>query len=126
MTQHCITLPKHEHPGAPGACRIGPIVASSAILGKDPDTGVMPDDAETQSRNAFINMKRLLAAYDLDEHDVVKLNIFVKDVAYREASLNAWYECYPDENRRPARHSLTVPINIGLIQLEFYAVVSDG
>ena len=50
----------------------------------------------------------------------------MKDVAYREATLNAWYECYPDETRRPARHSLTVPINIGLIQLEFYAVVSDG
>ena len=86
----------------------------------------MPDDADTQARNAFINMKRLLAAYDLDEHDVVKLNIFVKDVAYRDATLKAWYECYPDETKRPARHSLTVPINIGLIQLEFYAVVSDG
>ena len=56
----------------------------------------------------------------------MKLNIFVKDVAYREATMNAWLECYPDETKRPARHSLTVLINIGLIQLEFYAVVSDG
>lgn len=126
MRQQCITLPKHEHPGAPGACRVGPIVASSAILGKDPESGVMPDDAETQSRNAFTNMKRLLAAFGLDEYDVVKLNIFVKDVAYRDATLKAWYECYPDETRRPARHSLTVPINIGLIQLEFYAVMKGA
>jgi 2-iminobutanoate/2-iminopropanoate deaminase len=115
-----------EHPGAPAACRIGPIVASSAILGKDPVTGVMPADAETQSRNAFVNMKRLLALYGLDEHDVVKLNIFVKDVAYRQATLDAWLACYPDPKQRPARHSLTVPINVGLIQLEIFAVVRDA
>jgi enamine deaminase RidA (YjgF/YER057c/UK114 family) len=48
------------------------MIASSAILGTDPVTGVMPDDADTQAKNAFINMKRLLAEYGLDEHDVLK------------------------------------------------------
>ena len=126
MRQECITLSGQNHPNAPAACKIGPMIASSAILGTDPVTGVMPDDADTQAKNAFLNMKRLLAAYGLDEHDVLKLNIYIKDIAHRPATMKYWLECYPDEAHRPARHSLTVPINIGLIQLEIYAVTRDA
>jgi 2-iminobutanoate/2-iminopropanoate deaminase len=126
MRQQSLTIPGLEHPGAPSACRIGPIVASSAILGRDPETGEMPEDIESQSRYAFTNMKRLLAAFGLDEGDVVKLTMFVKDKADREVVRNHWYECYPNEAYRPARHTLVVPINVGRVQLEILAVVRDS
>ena len=125
MRQQSITIKGLEHPGAPSACRIGPIVASAGILGTDPSTGEMPDDVETQAKNAFTNMKRLLAEFGLDAGDVVKMTNFVSDAADRLVLRKYWAECYPDEAHRPARHTIVSPLNIGKIQLEIFAVVRD-
>ncbi len=126
MPQQSLTIPGLEHPGAPSACKIGPFIASSAIIGRDPQTGEIPADADTQARYAFANMKRLLAAYGLDEGDVLKLVMFVKDKADREVVRKHWFECYPDEEHRPARHTVVVPINVGLVQLEILAIARDA
>lgn len=126
MRQQSVSIKGLEHPGAPSACRIGPIVASSGILGSDPVTGEMPGDVETQARNAFVNMKRLLAEFGLDEGDVVKITNFVGDAAHRIVLRKYWAECYPDEGHRPARHTIVSPLNIGLVQLEILAVARDA
>ena len=127
MRQKGITVKGLEHPASvPVACRIGPILATSAVLGKDPETGHLPDDAEAQARNAFINLKRVLAAAGMDVGDVVKLTIFVLDNKYRDVVYKYWNECYPDPQRMPARHTLLQPIGVGLIQLEALAVAKDA
>lgn len=86
----------------------------------------MPDDLETQARNVFVNMKRLLAEFGLDEGDVVKVTNFVAQAEYRLVLRKYWAECFPDESKRPARHTIVGPLNIGLVQLEIFAVARDA
>jgi 2-iminobutanoate/2-iminopropanoate deaminase len=51
----------HNAPIPLGA-RVGPLICSSGISGKDPATGQLPTDATAQVRLAFANMDALLAA----------------------------------------------------------------
>ncbi len=127
MRQIAINIEGHEHPAAvPVACRIGPILATSAVLGKDPVSGELPDNAEEQARNAFINLRRVLEAAGMDLGDVIKLTIFVLDNKYRDVCYKYWNETYPDPQHMPARHTLLQPVGIGLLQLEVLAVAKDA
>ena len=67
-----------------------------------------------------------LAEFGLDEGDVVKVTNFVQHAEGRLVLRKYWAECYPDESHRPARHTIVGPLNIGLIQLEIYAVAKDA
>jgi len=127
MRQQTVNVKGLEHPAAvPVACRIGPILATSAVLGKDPASGELPEGAEDQARNAFINLRRVLEAAGMDLGDVVKLTIFVLDNKYRDIVYKYWNETYPNPERRPARHTLLQPVGIGLLQLEALAVAKDA
>jgi len=125
MTKKSIHVKGLEHPAnVPVARRIGPFLATSAVIGKDPATGELPADAEDQARNAFVNLRRVLEAAGMSLDDVIKLTIFVFDNKYRDLVYKYWNETYPDPQRRPARHTLLQPIGVGLIQLEALAVAS--
>ena len=50
--------------GREAACRVGPILVTSRIMGKDPDTGHMPSDPDAQAELCFKNLKRVLAELD--------------------------------------------------------------
>ena len=65
MRQKSIEVPGLSHHGAPipTACRVGPILVTSRIMGKDPDTGQMPSDPESQAELCFANLKRVLKKY---------------------------------------------------------------
>ena len=122
MTQQVINLKGHEHPqDSPLACKIGPLLSSGAITGKDLETGTMPPDADTQARNAFINMKRVLAAAGMGLEDVAKLTIYLADDKYRDAAIKHWALTFPDPNRRPTRRTLLAPIHAGIVQVEIIA-----
>jgi len=122
MPQQVINLEGHDHPQAsPLGCKIGPLFSSGAITGKDLDTGTMPPDAETQARNAFINMKRLLAKAGMGIEDVAKLTIYLKDEQHREIAIKHWALAFPDPNHRPTRRTLIAPFHFGVIQVEIIA-----
>jgi len=127
MRQKSIEVKGLEHNAPiPMACRIGPILASSGIGGKDPATGKLPAEPDRQAFHCFDNLKRVLAAGGLDLGDVVKLTVFVVDESHRDAINKYWNECYPDPHRRPARHTLVAPLRGGqLMQLEALAVSKD-
>jgi len=93
----------------PVGCRVGPIFASSGVGGRDAATGEMPTDTETQARNAFVNLDRILAAAGFDWGDVVKVTVFVTEEGFRDVVNRYWVERYPDPDRRPARHTLVMP-----------------
>lgn len=117
----------HHNAPIPAACRVGPILATSAIAGRDQASGKLPPDADGQARHAFANLKRLLAEGGMDLGDVVKLTVFVTDDKFRDAINKYWIECYPDETRRPARHSLVGPLRGGLLlQIEALAVAKEA
>ena len=79
MRQKSIEVEGLSHHGAPipTACRVGPILVTSRIMGKDPDTGQMPSDPESQAELCFANLKRVLKAGGMDLGDVVKLTVYL-------------------------------------------------
>ena len=119
---------QRPHHGAPipTACRVGPILVTSRIMGKDPETGVMPTDPESQAVLCFENLKRVLAAGGMDLGDVVKLTVYLVSDSYRTAVNKPWHEHYPDPEHRPTRDSLVMPLRGGnLIQIEAWAIAKE-
>lgn len=122
-----IHLPRVGHKAPiPLGARVGSLIWSSAIAGKDPATGDLPADVQAQVANAFANMRALLQAGGASLADVVRLTVTQCDEAVR-APLNAhWLECFPDPADRPARHVLTHPLQHGMwLQLEVVALVQQ-
>lgn len=117
----------HHSAPIPAASRVGPILATSGIGGRDPATGKLPEDVDGQARFAFENLKRLLEAGGMDLGDVVKITCFVTDDGFRTAINKYWTQCYPDAARRPARHTLVMPLRGGmLLQLDALAVAKES
>jgi len=107
----------------PVACRVGNTLATSAIGGRDLKTGKLPPDGDTQARNAFESLKVILAKGGMGLGDVVKITCFVTDDNLRESINKYWNECFPDEHKRPARHTLVLPLRGGvLLQIDATAV----
>jgi 2-iminobutanoate/2-iminopropanoate deaminase len=108
----------------PVASRVGPLLCSSAIAGKDPVTGHLPADAVAQAQNAFVNMRRVLEAGGATLADVAKLAITIHDNGVRGAVNAEWLACFPDPDDRPARHVVVHGLQHGMaLQLEFIALV---
>ena len=114
----------HNAPIPLGA-RVGRLLCSSAISGKDPASGKLPTGAGEQTQQAFVNLRAFLAAGGAGLQDVVKLTVYVKDDTVRDAVNTEWLECFPDPRDRPARHILVVDLQHGMwLQLEVTAVTS--
>lgn len=113
----------HNAPIPLGA-RVGALLCSSGIAGKDPATGALPADAGQQVRYAFANLEALLAAGGATLTDVAKLTVYVKDQSQREAINAEWQRCFPDPDDRPARHTLVYELQHGMaLQLECLALI---
>src|SRR5688500_18131172 len=118
---------RHNAPIPMGA-KVGNILYSSAIGGAAPDTGVVPEDIETQCDNAFLTLRNLLEKAGGTIDDVVRINVFMKDEANRAKINKPWLEMFPDEDNRPARHQIVIP-NMPEpydVQIEVIAVLQEG
>ncbi len=113
----------HKAP-IPLAARVGPLLCSSAIAGKDPSSGALPADGALQCAQAFANMKAVLAAGGASLADVVRVSVTLADDALRDAINAEWLACFPDPDDRPARHIGVQPLQHGMqVQLELMAFV---
>jgi 2-iminobutanoate/2-iminopropanoate deaminase len=116
----------HNAPIPLGA-RVGELICSSGIAGKDPATGQLQPDAASQARAAFDNMQRLLEAGGANLADVAKLTIYAKDNSVRDAINAEWLRSFPDPADRPARHILLQDLQHGMwLQLEFIALIQKA
>jgi len=116
----------HNAPIPLGA-RVGPLICSSGISGKDPANGQLPADPQTQVRLAFSNMDALLASAGATLAHVVKLHITLQDGAMRDAINEAWVSRFPDPEDRPARHIVMHELQHGMVlQLEVTALVTSS
>ena len=114
----------HKAPIPLGA-RVGPLICSSAIAGKDPADGSLPADGGAQVAHAFANLRALLAAGGAGLQHVVKLAVTLADDGLREAVNAQWLSCFPDADDRPARHVVVQPLGHGMqVQLEVLAWVA--
>jgi len=110
----------------PVASRVGNVIATSAISGRDPKTGKLAADVDGQARLAFENLKTILAAGGMGLGDVVKITCFVVDDAHRDSINKYWLECYPDPHKRPARHTIVLPLRGGVqLQIDALAIAAS-
>src|SRR3979490_3350478 len=95
---------KHENP-IPNASRIGSILMSSIISGRDPETSTMPPDLAGGVSSVFKQIKLGVEAAGGSVDDIIKVNFWMKDPATGRAALNGeWAKMFPDPDSRPARH----------------------
>jgi 2-iminobutanoate/2-iminopropanoate deaminase len=129
MRQRSVLLDKvgHKATPIPLACRVGPILATSGVMGRNAETGVMPEDAAGQIEGCFDNLKAILAEAGLDLGDVVKFTFYVKEEQFRAAIDPVWLRYYPEPTQRPARHTQVAPTRGAvLVQLEVLAVAKEA
>jgi 2-iminobutanoate/2-iminopropanoate deaminase len=114
----------HGKTPIPMGARVGNMLFSSGIAGKDPATDQLPADAAAQVRFAFRNMRTLLAQGGASLEDVGRVTVLVNDESVRELINEEWLKCFPDPHDRPARHTTVHALRGGmLVQLELIAVV---
>lgn len=126
MQQRNIIQTEHA-PAAIGpysqAIRAGNLVFASGQLGLDPQTGKLQDGVEAQARQALANVKAVLAAAGTSVEKVVKVTLFLANMA-DFAKVNAIYgEVFNQEP--PARSTIQVaalPLG-GLVEIEVVALV---
>lgn len=110
----------------PMGARVGNMLYSSGLMGKDPSNDTLPSDSASQARLLFENLRTLLRNGDASLDDVVHVTAFVKDNGQREALNAEWVACFPDPHDRPARHTQVADLQGGmLMQLEIVAVVQE-
>ena len=101
----------------------GELVFISGQPGIDATSGEVPAEFETQARNAFDNLARVVAGAGLEMSDVVKTTIYLSD-ASQFVTLNALFGKY-FATSPPARATPIVQLPKGLlISIEAVAVRS--
>ena len=115
----------HGNP-IPNASRIGNIMMSSVISGVDPGTRNLPADLTGQVANLFTHIRSAVEAAGGSPENIIKINFYMKDPATGRAALNGeWVKMFPDENSRPARHTLALGgESNALVTCDFVAVFS--
>lgn len=114
---------KHANP-IPNASRIGNLVMSGAILGRDPETGKPAATLEAQCALVFRYMRETVEAAGGTPDDIIKVTVWLKDPSDREALNAEWTRMFPDPHSRPARHAQKdVMDGPNLISCDFTAVI---
>lgn len=115
--------------GMVDAVRAGDFLFLSAVRGREPRTGAFADGIEDQTRQAFSNLGRSLSQHGLGMGDVVKVTVFLGDLALRTGFHAVWQETFGD--RPPARIVVQVsdpnpvPDGKALFALDVIAYVGD-
>lgn len=114
---------KHTNP-IPNASRIGNLLMSGVILGRDPKTAEMPTSLEDQCVNMFAHMRAIVEAGGGSTDDIIKMTVWLQDRSQRGPVNTEWLKMFPDPHSRPARHALQMDMDGGaLVQCDFTAVI---
>jgi len=114
----------HENP-IPMGCVVGNMMMTSGIFGMEPHTRKFPDDIEGQCKLMFENVRRVMEAAGGTTDNIIKMVVWAKDKAFKNAVNKEWNAMFPDEHSRPARHTMLYGGFGGnaLIQCEIVAVL---
>lgn len=104
--------------------KIGNIVYSSAISGLEPNAKSPPSDPDQQAEVLFRNIRTFMEHAGGTPDDIIRMTVYVKEEQYRDSINKEWLKMFPDENNRPARHTLKAPVRgEALFQVEVIAVL---
>jgi 2-iminobutanoate/2-iminopropanoate deaminase len=116
----------HANP-VPAAARIGDLVYSGAITGRDPETKVLPPDLDTQCVHLFAHVRQIVEAAGGTTDDIIKITVYLRDFRDRAALNREWEAMFTDPDDRPARQALPADLDGDMrVQCDFVAVLSDG
>jgi 2-iminobutanoate/2-iminopropanoate deaminase len=111
----------------PAASKIGQFVYSGGVSGTGESEAETPEaELAAQCGRAFENMEKIVRAAGGTPDDIVKVTVFSRDRAFRDAINEEWVAMFPNPASRPARHTLVYDLpGRMLVQLEFVAVLSN-
>jgi 2-iminobutanoate/2-iminopropanoate deaminase len=116
----------HVNP-IPAACRIGDLIYSGVITGRDPGTGLPAQTLDRQCALMFQHLRAIVEAAGASVDDIIKMTVWLKDRGDRTALNREWTALFPDPADRPARHTIGTNLDGDLlIQCEFVAVTCEG
>jgi len=95
----------HVNP-IPVASRIGNLLMSGVVTGRDPGSGSMPASVEEQCAHMFAAVRDIVEAAGGTTANILKMTVWLRDAGNREALNREWVKMFPDAESRPARHTL--------------------
>ena len=95
---------QHKNP-IPNASRVGNLLMSGVILGRDADSGEVPRTVGGQCTLMFKHMREIVEAAGGTTEQIAKVTIWLKDPSNRDAVNAEWIKMFPDPESRPARHT---------------------
>ena len=108
----------------PNGAKIGNMIFSSAISGKDTESGKLPADPDEQAEAMFRNLRKFMELAGGTPENIGKMTVFLRDEKYRDSINKAWLKMFPDEHNRPARHAVKADLRGEvLFQIEVTAVL---
>ena len=112
----------HSNP-IPAVTRIGPLVMSSIIVGRNPGSSEVPDNIRAQLDNLFAHVGDMLASAGAEWRHVAKMTFYLPSLDLRAELNDPWVAHFPDPTSRPARHT---QLSSGrAAQCDFVAYVDD-
>ena len=75
--------------------RVGDLLWTAGHVGRNPETGITPEDIRGQTRETLNSLKRVLEAGGSSLENVIKVNIFLVDVNDRPALNEVYHEFFP-------------------------------
>jgi 2-iminobutanoate/2-iminopropanoate deaminase len=115
----------HSNP-IPAACRIDNLVYSSIIHGIDRSREDRSATLEEQAQLMFVRLREIVEAAGGAVEDVVKVTMWMRNRADREAVNRPWLDTFPDPASRPARQTINAHLDDEqLIQCDFVAVIQN-
>jgi enamine deaminase RidA (YjgF/YER057c/UK114 family) len=124
-SRRSVNVPGYAHVNPiPAASRIGNLVMSSVISGRDAETGTMPEAIEDQCAHMFRTLQNIVEAAGGTTENVIKITVWLRDTNDRQALNAEWVKLFPDPASRPARHTLPlVGAGESLVQCDVIAVI---
>lgn len=95
---------RHANP-IPNASRVGNLLMTGLVVGRDSAADAMPDTLEDQCALMFRHVRSIVEAAGGTTDDIVKMNVWLRDPGNREALNAEWTRMFPDPESRPARHT---------------------
>jgi 2-iminobutanoate/2-iminopropanoate deaminase len=116
-----------HHDPIPAAARIGNLICSSGVAGRDPSNpGTMeaPEGVVAQSTNSLANIKTLVEEGGGTLDDIGHMTLMVQDYDDLPAINAEWERVFPDVNNRPALQVMKMGIKgRGRVQSHMIALV---
>lgn len=112
----------HANP-IPAVTRIGPLVMSSIIVGRNPGSSEVPEDIRDQLANLFTHVGDMLASAGAEWRHVAKMTFYLPSLDLRAELNDPWVAHFPDPDSRPARHTQVSTARAA--QCDFVAYVDD-